>query len=57
MPDRKIFFVLTLIVFITARTLSQGGPPMITDDPYHVEKNHMEINLGLTGEFLNSSLV
>jgi hypothetical protein len=53
MPDRNIFFILTLTVFITARTLSQGGPPMITDDPYPVEKNHMEINLGLTGEFLN----
>ncbi len=28
---------------------------MITDDPYPVEKYHLELNLGLTGEFLNSA--
>lgn len=30
---------------------------MITDDPYPVEKNHLELNLGFTGEFLNSSQI
>jgi len=30
---------------------------MITDDPYPVEKNHIELNLGFTGDFLNSSHV
>lgn len=51
MPDRKIFFVLTLIVFITARTLSQGGPPMITDDPYHVEKTIWKLTWVLRENF------
>lgn len=57
MLHRKIFYILTFTVFVTAKILSQGGPPMITDDPYPVEKNHLELNLGFTGQFLNSTRI
>lgn len=49
-----IYFAFLIFIFSVPEIFSQGGPPMITDDPYPVEKNHWEINLGFTGEILNS---
>jgi hypothetical protein len=44
--------VLGLLVMGATPALSraQGGPPLITDDPYTVERGHFEVNVAFTAE-------
>ncbi len=42
--------ILSMVVFCTQRAMSQGGPPMITDDTETVPKGHWEINTAFTIE-------
>lgn len=47
-------FLLLIGFFLSLQALAQGGPPMITDDPYTVGNNKWEINIAQLGITDNS---
>lgn len=42
----KILFLIIIFGVVNCTAFSQGGPPMLIDDPVPVEKGHWEINNG-----------
>jgi hypothetical protein len=49
-PTLSALIVAVMVVTILPRAHGQGGPPLITDDPYTVEKGHWEVNVAFTAE-------